>query len=134
GDRDGGGFLGLAARTGQTFAQAGISAEGRGLFQVFAPGGASIAVMGQGGPGNAGIFQVANAGGVKATLTTAEGGGGLFQLVSTTGQVTVEAGTLQSGKGHVRVGPFWKCAAVHPATPAMSIGHEDCLVGSLDAK
>jgi hypothetical protein len=66
GDHGGGGFLGLATRTGQTFAQAGLSGEGRGLFEVFAPGGASIAVMGQGGPGNAGIFQVANAGGVKA--------------------------------------------------------------------
>jgi len=135
GNIEGGGLVAVATQSGTTVAEVGVSKEGRGRVQVFKPGGGAVAVMSQGGPGDGGILQVANAGGVKATLATAEGGGGLLQLISTSGVPTVEAGTLASGRGTVRVGPFFKCSPITPSTPVIGIpGWTDCIVGSKDAK
>jgi len=135
GDVDGGGFLGLATRTGQTFAQGSITDDGRGLFQVFMPGGIPVAVMGQGGEGAGGIFQVRTAGGLKGTFGTASAGGGMLQLVSQAGTTTVEAGTTTDGRGIVRVGPYFKCSPITPSTPVMAIpGWTDCIMGSKNAK
>ena len=136
GSHNGGGLLAVAASSGKSLAEVGVSAEGRGLIQVFLPSGTPIAVMGQGGSGtNGGIFQVANAGGVKATLATATTGGGILQLISDGGVPTVEAGTLPNGRGTVRAGPFFKCTPLTASTPIIGIpGWTDCIVGGKEDK
>lgn len=130
----GNGIVATAGKSGQTLAQLGVTPEGVGSVQIFSPNGVAMAVMSQGGNGNGGIFQVLAGAAVKATFGTGYGGGGMLQLVSSSGTPTVEAGTMQSGRGIVRVGPFWKCSPIQASTPVMSMGHGDCLVGSLDAK
>jgi hypothetical protein len=42
----------------------------------------------------------------------------------------VEAGTLPNGRGSVRAGPNYLCSPAQPATPVMSFGIPDCLVGN----
>lgn len=130
GSGTGGGTVAVANSGGQTLAEMSVSGDGRGLVQVFGGGQQPIAVLSQSVEGTGGLLQVSSSAGVPvASFTVGKGGAGYWQLTSASGEPTVEAGTLPSGSGTVRVGPKYKCFPVQAATPVMSVGFLDCIVG-----
>jgi hypothetical protein len=123
------GTVAVADASGRTVAE--MTGSGRGAFQIF-NGGPPLAVLTLGDNGG-GLLQVRNSAGVGVGSLTAGGGGaGYMQLLSSSGNPTVEAGTLPSGRGTVRAGPIYKCSPVQAATPVMSIGFLDCIVGGIE--
>jgi hypothetical protein len=102
GDR---GAVVVADGSGATVAQMSVSPEARGIFQVF-NFGVSVAALTKGATG------------------------GMLQLGSDGGVPMVEAGVMANGRGTVRAGPMFKCFPAQAATPVMSLGLPDCLVGS----
>jgi hypothetical protein len=125
-----GGAVVVANAGGVGLAQMSITSDGRGLVQVFGKNQNPLAVLTQATDAPGGLLQIYNASLAVANVTVAQGGGGMLQLSSNGGVPTVEAGTLPSGRGIVRVGPQYVCNPVKPATPVIGIpGFEDCLVG-----
>jgi hypothetical protein len=126
----GGGAVAVAHSTGGTVAEMSVSGEGRGLFQVFARGGGrALAVLTQATDRVGGLLQISNASTTVANLTVGNQGAGYLQLADPSGSPTVEAGTLPNGKGQVRAGPLYKCIPVQAATPVLSVGLPDCILG-----
>ena len=126
----GGGAVAVATSNGATVAEMSVSDDGRGLFQVHARGGGrALAVMTQATDRVGGIVQISNASTEVASLTVGSQGAGYLQLTNASGGPTVEAGTLPDGVGQVRVGPYYKCLPVQPATPVIGFGLPDCLMG-----
>lgn len=129
GDEGGGGAVLVGTPAGRTVAQMSAS-EAVGMFQVFNQENQSVAVLSQHGPSAGGVLQIKAALGTPvASITTGGTGGGYFQLNDAAGTTTVEAGTLPSGVGMVRVGPIYKCVPVQAATPVLSVGLPDCIMG-----
>ena len=125
----------VANSSGVGLAEMSVSNDGRGVVQVFGRGQRPVAVLTQAKDRPDGLVQISGVGGPVAHITVGASGGGYFQLNSASGTPTVEAGTLPSGAGMVRVGPQYKCDPVRPATPVIGIpGFEDCLVGSVGGK
>jgi hypothetical protein len=130
GNAAGGGVMAVAGSNGGTVAEMSVSSEGRGLFQVFARGGGkALAVLTQATDRVGGLLQISNANASVANLTVGSQGAGYLQLADTSGNPTVEAGTLPNGKGQVRAGPLYKCLPVQAATPVLSVGLPDCILG-----
>jgi hypothetical protein len=99
----------------------------RGAVIVADPAGQTVAELGVTADAR-GMLQIVHAGSTVAVLSRGENGG-MLQLASNGGTPTVEAGTTASGVGTVRAGPMYKCFPAQPATPVMSFGLPDCLVG-----
>jgi hypothetical protein len=125
-----GGAVAVATSNGATVAEMSVADDGRGLLQVFARGGGRpLAVLTQATDRVGGLVQISNASTPVANLTVGSQGAGYLQLTDPSGGPTVEAGTLPNGNGQVRAGPFYKCSPVQAATPVISIGIPDCIVG-----
>jgi hypothetical protein len=125
----------VATSSGTPVAELSVSSDGRGLVQVFGPGQRPMAVLTRAIETSGGLLQISNNTGPVANLTVGGTGSGYLQLNNAGGQPTLEAGTLPSGSGHLRVGPFWKCSPIKAATPVIGVpGFEDCLVGSTSSK
>jgi hypothetical protein len=130
GNAAGGGAVAVATSNEATVAEMTVSDDGRGLFQIRARGGGRpLAVVTQATDQVGGLVQISNASTPVANLTVGSKGAGYLQLADPSGGPTVEAGTLPNGNGQVRAGPFYKCSPVQAATPVMSIGLPDCIVG-----
>ncbi len=95
----------VADPAGQTVAELGVTADARGMFQIV-HAGTPVGILSRGAHG------------------------GLLQLASNGGTPTVEAGTTPAGVGTVRAGPQYKCSPVQSATPILSFGVPDCLIGT----
>jgi hypothetical protein len=125
----GAGAVIVANSSSQPLAEMSVSDDGRGLVQVFGRGNRPVAVLTQATENPGGLLQISNTGGPVANLTIGPSGGGFLQLSSPSGVPNVEAGSLPSGKGIVRAGPYYKCSPIQPATPIIAYGIPDCLLG-----
>lgn len=123
GVRNAGAFI-AGDQSGQGVAEMSVSSDGRGLFQVFGRGNKPVAILTQGTETPGGLLQILNTAGPVANVTVSSAGAGYLQLTSAGGVSTVEAGTLPSGVGLVRVGPTYRCAGGR-----MGLGLPDCLMG-----
>jgi hypothetical protein len=131
GSGTGGGTVAVATSNGANVAEMTVSDDGRGVVQVrLRGGGAPVAVLSQAPDRVGGLVQISNASTPVANFTVGAGGAGYFQLADPSGNPTVEAGTLPNGRGSVRAGPNYLCSPAQPATPVMSFGIPDCLVGN----
>jgi hypothetical protein len=90
----------VADESGKTVAQIAVSAEERGIFQVFNTG-VSIAALTKGASG------------------------GMLQLASDGGVPMVEAGVIESRRGTFRAGPMYKCTPPQAILKELP----DCLAG-----
>jgi hypothetical protein len=134
GGHNGGGAVVVANSAGVGLAQMSVSDDGRGLLQVFR-GGSPIAVLTEAKEYPGGLLQISDSKTGPVASVSAGGHGGFFQLTNVSGVATVEAGTLESGRGMVRVGPQYKCNPIKASTPVIGVpGFEDCLVGSTGSK
>jgi hypothetical protein len=130
GGSSGNGAVAVANSGGVTLAEMSVSNDGRGLVQIFGGAQQPLAVLTQAKENTGGLLQISSSAGVPvASFTVGQAGGGYWQLTTASGDPTVEAGTLPSGRGTVRVGPKYKCFPVQAATPVMSVGFLDCIVG-----
>jgi hypothetical protein len=126
----GGGAVAVGTTNGATVAEMSVADDGRGLFQVRARGGGRpLAVLTQAPDAVGGNVQISNGSTEVASLTVGSQGAGYLQLANPSGTPTVEAGTLPNGKGQVRAGPSYKCLPVQAATPVLSVGLPDCILG-----
>ena len=131
GSGTGGGTVAVATSNGASVAEMTVSDDGRGVVQVrLRGGGAPVAVLSQAIDRIGGLVQISNASTPVANFTVGAGGAGYFQLADPSGNPTVEAGTLPNGRGSVRAGPNYLCSPAQPATPVMTFGIPDCLVGN----
>jgi hypothetical protein len=131
GSGTGGGTVAVATSNGASVAEMAVSDDGRGVVQVrLRGGGAPVAVLSQATDGLGGLVQVSNGTTPVANFTVGGRGGGYFQLADPSGNPTVEAGTLPNGRGTVRAGPNYLCSPAQPATPVMTFGLPDCLLGN----
>lgn len=122
----------VANSAGQTVAQVSVSGDGRGAFEVYAAGAPrAVAVLTRAPETQGGLLQISNESGPVVSLGNATTGNGYLQLVGPGGRPVVEAGTLANGLGAVRAGPMFKCFKAQAATPLMSVGLPDCILGSL---
>lgn len=129
----GGGTVAVANSTSVPLAEMSVSSDGgRGLFQINRDQ-KPIAVLTEAVERPGGLLQISNLNGPVANVTVREGGGYL-QLTNASGLPTIEAGTLPSGAGTVRAGPFFKCSPLQASTPVLTFGLPDCLVGDESGK
>jgi len=129
----GGGAVAVANSASMPLAEMSVSVDGaRGMFQVN-KNQKPVAVLTEATERPGGLLQIYNLNGPVANLTAREGGGYL-QLTNASGLPTVEAGTLTSGAGTVRAGPFFKCSPFQASTPLLTYGLPDCLVGDESGK
>jgi hypothetical protein len=127
------GYVGVANSGGLPIAEMSLQPDGRGSFTVF-KNRQPIALLTEMVERPGGLLQISNLKGPVANITVTEGGGGYFQLINASGLPTVEAGTLPSGAGTVRAGPFFKCSPFQAAMPLIQYGLPDCIVGDESGK
>jgi hypothetical protein len=110
--------------SGKVVSEMVVNETGGGFFQVWGGGAAPIAVLGRSPESEGGIIQVSNGKVPVASLFANEGGAGQWQLTDAAGTPVVEAGSMESGRGTVRVGPGFKCVPI-----TMSLRVPDCIIG-----
>jgi hypothetical protein len=112
--------------TGATTAQLSTTSYGEGQLGIYDPGGTGPwAIVSRDPEGGGGVVQVMSATQTVGSFMAKPTGGGYLQLLSSAGNVAVEAGAEASGRGVVRAGPRFKCQ------PGGGLGLTlpDCIVG-----
>jgi hypothetical protein len=112
---------------GKTVAEMVANDGGDGLFQIWGGGAIPIALLGRAVGAEGGVLQISNGKVTVTSLLASEGGNGRWQLNDAAGTPIVEAGSLGSGRGTVRVGPGFKCVPI-----TMSLRVPDCIVGRIE--
>jgi hypothetical protein len=124
--RGGTGLVAVTNANGDVVSEMSVVNE-RGQVVVWNPGGrVPAAVMAQSMTTAGGIVEVSNEKFGVASLSVSTHGAGLLELTNSSGQPTVQAGTMTNGNGRVQAGPSFKCA---PGGAVMALAILDCIVG-----
>jgi hypothetical protein len=110
GGRSGGAVL-VADNAGAGLAQMTATNDGRGMFQVFAKTGQTLAVMTQAPGGAGGLLQISSATSPVVSLSAGQAGTGLLQLTDQNGNSMVQAGFTSGGCGKVETYPTRRAGA-----------------------
>jgi TolA-binding protein len=107
----GGGAVLVADNAGAGLAQMTATKDGRGMFQVFAKTGQTLAVMTQAPGGAGGLLQISSATSPVVSLSAGQAGTGLLQLTDQNGNSMVQAGFTSGGCGKVETFPTRRAGA-----------------------
>ena len=117
----------VANSAGKVLSEMLVSDAGAGLLQIWGGGALPLAVVGRSPESEGGIVQISNGKVPVTSLYASVGGAGRWELTDDGGTKIIEAGSLGSGRGTIRVGPNFKCIPM-----MMNLRVPDCLVGRTD--